>query len=191
MKHVGCLEEQRRWRTSLENVPGYCAYPERLRVGYRLCGEKKRGEQSSAPLCHRGVLDQEEDQTVRPLLGLAIRRVRVIGLWMWLDEVMHQVGTRHRQEGEEYQDGTERTETASSPAHLSPPLPAACPKGIHSDTVLTANVMALSVSSPYQRPILAYRLLGSKVRGCTDRHARRASEPLHVACCDPVCISTE
>jgi hypothetical protein len=77
---MGCLEEQRRWGTSLENVPGHGAYPQRWRVGYRLCGEKKRGEQSRTPLCHRGVLYQEEDQTVRPLLGLAIRRVRVVGL---------------------------------------------------------------------------------------------------------------
>jgi hypothetical protein len=46
------------------------------------------------------VLYQEEDQTVRPLLGLAIRRVRVVVLWRWLDEVMHKVRTRHRQEGE-------------------------------------------------------------------------------------------
>ena len=97
---MGRLEEQRRWGTSLENVPGHGAYPERLRVGYRLCGKKKRGEQSSTPLCHRGVLDQEEDQTVRPLLGLAIRRVRVVVLWRWLDEVMNKVRTRHRQEGE-------------------------------------------------------------------------------------------
>ena len=91
------------------------------------------------------MLYQEEDQTVRPLQGLASRRVRVVVLWMLLDEVMHEVGTRHGQEGEECQDGTERAETTASSAHLSPPVPAACPEGIHSNTVLTANVTL----SPY------------------------------------------
>ena len=110
------------------------------------------------------MLQQEEDQTVRPWLGLAIMRVRVAVLWMLLEEVMHQVRTRHRQEGQERQDDTERAETTASPAHLSPPLPAACPECIHSNTVLTANVMALSVSSLCRRAILARRLLGSKVR---------------------------
>ena len=74
-------------------------------------------------------------------------RVSIVVLWRLLDEVMHTVGARHRQEGQECQDGTERTETTFSPAYLSPPLPVACPEGIHSATVPTANIMALVVSS--------------------------------------------
>jgi hypothetical protein len=47
------------------------------------------------------MLYQEESQTVRPLPGLAIMRVLVIVLWRLFDEVMHKVGARHCQEGEE------------------------------------------------------------------------------------------
>src|SRR5215467_5655567 len=61
-------------------------------------------------------------------------RVSIVVLWRWLDEVMHKVGARHRQEGQECQDGTERTETTSFSACLSPPVP-------------VANVMALVLSS--------------------------------------------
>ena len=75
-----CLEECSRRGTSLENMLGHCAYPERLCVGYRFCDGKKRGKQSRTPLCHRGVLYQEEDQTVRPLLSLAIVRAMVVVL---------------------------------------------------------------------------------------------------------------
>ena len=128
-------------------MPRHGAYLARLRVSYRLCDEKKRGEQSNTPLCHRGVLHQKQDQTVRPLLGLAGMRVSIVVLWRWLDEVMHKVGTRRRQEGQECQNGTERAETTPSPAHLAPPVPVACPEGIHSDTVPTAHSMALVVSS--------------------------------------------
>src|SRR5262249_725080 len=74
-------------------------------------------------------------------------RMSIVVLWRLLDEVMHTVGARHRQEGQEGQDGTERAETSSSPAYLSPPVPGACPEGIHSDTVPIANIMALAVSS--------------------------------------------
>ena len=38
---------------------------------------------------------------------------------MLLDEMMHKVGTRHRQESKECQDSTKHAKAASSPAHLS------------------------------------------------------------------------
>jgi len=78
------------------------------------------GEQSRTPLCYRGMLYQEESQTVRPLPGLAIMRVLVVVLRRLLNEVMHKVGTRHCQEGEERQHGTERAETAQSIAPVPP-----------------------------------------------------------------------
>jgi hypothetical protein len=77
------------------------------------------------------MLDQEEDQTIRPLLGLALMRGMAVVLGMLLDEVMHQVGTRHRQEGEERQDGPERLEAHADPAHIPPGRSAACAGGAH------------------------------------------------------------
>ena len=103
---------------------------------------------------------------MRPILGM------MPFLGVQIEQVMHKVGARHCHKGEECQDETKRTEAPSAPAHPSPPSPAVCPEGLHSDTVLIANVMALSVPSFSQRAILAYRLLGSKVRVGTDRHAR-------------------
>jgi hypothetical protein len=91
------------------------------------------------------MLYQEENQTVRPLLSLAIVRVMIVVLWILLDEMMHKVGTRHRQESKECQDSTKHAKATSSPAHLSPPLPAPCPEGTHSGTVLTDNVLSLKM----------------------------------------------
>jgi hypothetical protein len=48
------------------------------------------------------MLDQEEHQTVKPWLGLALMRVMVVGLGMLLEEMMDTVRTRHRQEGKKY-----------------------------------------------------------------------------------------
>jgi hypothetical protein len=68
-------------------------------------------------------------------------RVMVVVLWIWLEEMMHQVRTRHCQEGEECQDSTERTATPSSLAHRSPPLPTTCSEGTHSATALTDHAL--------------------------------------------------
>ena len=59
-------------------------------------------------------------------------RVMVVVLWMWRDEMMDKMRARHRQEGEECQDSTERTDMLSSLAHRSPPLPTACRERTHS-----------------------------------------------------------
>ena len=72
------------------------------------------------------MLYQEENQTVRPLLGLASMRVMVVVLRRLLDEVMHKVGARYGQEGKERQHSTERAETAQALAPVPPPLPAIC-----------------------------------------------------------------
>ena len=61
---------------------------------------------------------QEEDQTIRPLLGLVIMRVMIIVLWRLLNEMMHTVRARHRQEDEECQSSVEGTETTASAAPM-------------------------------------------------------------------------
>jgi len=70
------------------------------------------------------VLYQEENQTVRPLLGLASMRVMVVVLRRLLDEVMHKVGARHAQEDKERQHSTEGAETTQPLAPVPPPWPA-------------------------------------------------------------------
>jgi hypothetical protein len=125
-----CLEEYRRG-TSLEHVGGHCTDPERWRAGEWRCHEKQGREHGRTPRCRRGMLYREEDQTVRPLLGLALMRVMVVGLWMVLKKMMDQVGARHHHEGEERQDGTERLETHTDPAHVPPAWSAACGGGTH------------------------------------------------------------
>ena len=125
-----CLEEDRRG-TSLEHGGGHGTYPERWRAGERLCHEKQGREHGRTPLCHRGMLYREKDQTARPLLGLALMRVMVVVLGMGLKEMMDQVGARHHHEGEERQDGPEHLETYADPAHVPPAWSAACGGGTH------------------------------------------------------------
>jgi len=180
---TGGLEECSRRGTSLEHVVGHCTYLERLRAGERLCHEKQGREQCRTPLCHRGMLDQEEDQTVRPLLGLAIPRVMVVGLRMVLEEMMHPVGARHRQEGEECQHRTERAQTASPPAHLSPPWPATCPEGTHNGTGLMDPLPSRAPCSCCWWSILARCVLGSKRRVAPDRHGCVGGHPGTVSLC--------
>jgi hypothetical protein len=65
-------------------------------------------------------LQQEKDVTVRWLRCMPI--MRVSSLWrMQLGEVMDQVWTRDRQEREECQKGSTRTETRALDAHDFPP----------------------------------------------------------------------
>jgi hypothetical protein len=58
-------------------VLGYETYAARLGAGYRLCYQQRRGKRRHPPLGCRGVLEQEEHQTIRPRLGPIIMRVMV------------------------------------------------------------------------------------------------------------------
>jgi len=86
---------------------------------YRLCSEKQYGEQCYPMLCHRRMLQQEKDVTVRRLRCMASMRVPSL-LRMRLGEVMDQMWTRDRQEREECQEGSARTETHTLDAHVFP-----------------------------------------------------------------------
>jgi hypothetical protein len=41
------------------------------------------------------MLYQEENQTVRPLLGLVMLRMMIVVLWRLFNEMMYTVGARH------------------------------------------------------------------------------------------------
>ena len=74
--------------------------------------------------CYRGMLHHQENQTVRQRMRRAGRRVMVI-LWGQISEMMDQVWTRHHQQCQERQHGTQRTETTTVPVRLRPAWKAA------------------------------------------------------------------
>jgi hypothetical protein len=102
------LEECRRGSTGLKNVLGNCRHLERLR-GDEEFGDWEEWSAKSRPiLSHRGVLHQEEEEAIRQLRPIAMRRMvtRCImrvhrGLRRELSEMMDTVWPRPYQQGEE------------------------------------------------------------------------------------------
>ena len=102
----------------------------------RLCRQEQGREQRSPLLCHRRMLHQEEDETVRTWWRLVVPRLRtILGVlvlvWRPFGEVMHQVRTRDRHQREQCHDGRERHEALAPPVHVPPPLCVADPEGMH------------------------------------------------------------
>lgn len=163
MKRVVCLEEHRRWGTGLDRISGSVGLSQKERGDQRLCSKEQYREKRSPCLCHRRVLHQEEDETVRTRRRMLSRRMMtILGvmvlLGMQFGEVMHQVWTRHRQQRQERQDGPERDAALSPPQYVRPPLFTAGPEGMH---LYRSVVIALSLC---RQSILVCRLLGSKSR---------------------------
>jgi hypothetical protein len=91
----------------------------------RLGGTEQRREQRSPLRGHRGVVHQEEDETVRARWRLVVRRLRtILGVLVCVGrpfgEVVHQVRSRDRHQHEQCHDGRERQEARAPPGNVPP-----------------------------------------------------------------------
>ena len=109
--------------------------------------------QRSPVACHRGVLHEEKDQTVRMRRRMVSRRrMPVLGVMVLLGvlfgEVMHEVRTRYCQQREERQNHPERDGAHVPPVSVQPPVCAADPVGPHRCKFVVTTLSAQGTSRP-------------------------------------------